>query len=105
MSPVIISIVAIVLLGLAVATYFAPRLTSVIVWALIAAVLAGSAAMLALPFPFREVAVWMTLIVPLIWVGFQFWCYWERRSWRVVAGLVSVSALSGLTVLISAPPV
>lgn len=105
MSPVVIGILAAVVIGLGVATWKAPRLTSVIVWSLVAAILASAALLLTLPGPFADVARWITLAVPLIWVGFQFWCYWHKKGWRVATGLIAVSLVSGLIIFVSEPMV
>ncbi|MEM6535069.1 MAG: hypothetical protein AAF613_05445 [Pseudomonadota bacterium] len=85
-------------------TIHAPRLTSVILWSLLASMLLSAALMLTLPVPFRALAIWMALAVSLIWVGFQFWCYWDKRGWRVASGLVLVSLTSGYIVFTTPPP-
>lgn len=105
MSPVILGIVGIVIVALGVFTWRAPRLSSVILWALVAATLLSSAILLTMPVKFSELAVWLTLVMPLIWVGFQFWCYWEKRAWRVASSLIVISVASLGVVLTTAPPV
>ena len=86
-------------------TVAAPRLTSVIVWSLIAAMLLPSALLVILPFDFRALALWIALAVSLIWVAFQFFCYWDKRGWRVATSLIAVSVLSGYIVFTTPPPV
>ena len=89
--------------GLGLATWKAPRLVSVIVWALLAAIFASAAILITFPGPFAEKALWVALSVPFIWVAFQFWTYWDKRAWRVAAGLIAVTALSAAIVFTSDP--
>ncbi|MEO0550452.1 MAG: hypothetical protein AAFZ91_11075 [Pseudomonadota bacterium] len=86
-------------------TVTAPRLTSVLIWALIAAMMLSAALLLLLPINFSALAIWLTFIMPLLWVVIQFWCYWERRTWIIVTGLIVVSIASTLIVLLIPPPV
>ena len=85
-------------------TVHAPRLTSVILWSLVASMLLSAALMLTLPVEFRALALWMALAVSLIWVAFQFWCYWDKHGWRVASGLIVVSMVSGYIVFTTPPP-
>jgi len=85
-------------------TVHAPRLTSVILWSLVASMLLSAALMLTLPIEFRALALWMALAVSLIWVAFQFWCYWDKHGWRVASGLIAVSMISGYIVFTTPPP-
>ena len=105
MSPVVLGVLAAFLGLIAFFTWKAPRLTSVIWWALIASMLLGAALLLTLPLEFRSLALWMALAVPLIWVAFQFWCYWDKRAWRVATGLIVISVVSGYIVITIPPPV
>ena len=105
MSPVVLGILGVLLIGLAVATWKAPRLTSVIWWALVASMLFSAALLLTLPIPFRSLALWMALAVPIIWVAFQFWCYWDGKGWRVATGMILISIVSGAIVFTTPPPV
>lgn len=88
---------------IAAATFRAPRLTSVLLWSLIATIFCSAALLLTLPGPFSEKALWMTVIVPLMWAVFQFWCYWDASKWRVAAGLISLSFIGGVVVLLTEP--
>jgi len=88
---------------LAVAVWKAPRLTSVIVLALIAAILVSAALLLTLPGVFAEKARWLALAVPLIWVGFQTWCYADSRRWRPAIGLAALSLVSAALILTREP--
>lgn len=85
-------------------TVHAPRLTSVILWSLVASMLLSAALMLTLPIEFRALALWMALAVSIIWVAFQFWCYWDKHGWRVASGLITVSIVSGYIVFTTPPP-
>ncbi len=85
-------------------TVHAPRLTSVIIWSLIASMFLSAALLLTLPFEFKALAVWMALAVSLIWVAFQFWCYWDKHGWRVASGLITISIVSGYIVFTTPPP-
>ena len=98
MSPFIIGILITVMILLGLATWKAPRLTSVIWWSLVATIFVGAAGLLVLPGNFADNALWLTLAVPLIWAAFQFWSYWEKRAWRVPAGLIAISVLSAIIV-------
>ena len=98
MSFLVFGLLAVVLTGIVIATIRAPRLTSVLVWSLTATIFVSAALLLTLPGPFSERALWLALAVPLIWAVFQFWCYWERRAWRVAAGLISATLVGGVIV-------
>ena len=82
MSPVTIGILLFIVAFIGVSTWKAPRLTSIIFWSLIAAILFGAVLLLTLPFEFRPLALWLSLAVPLIWLSFQFWCYWDKKGDR-----------------------
>ncbi|MEO0884101.1 MAG: hypothetical protein AAFY34_15430 [Pseudomonadota bacterium] len=103
MNPLIISILAAALVGIGIATWKAPRLTSVIWWALVATIFSTAALLLVLPGPFSEKALWIALSVPFVWVMFQFWCYWDASKWRVALGLIAVSLVSGIVVFMNDP--
>ncbi|MEM1193784.1 MAG: hypothetical protein AAGH42_10380 [Pseudomonadota bacterium] len=103
MSPILIVASGVITVLLGVSTWRAPRLTSVIVWALIATIFFTAALLIKLPGDFANTALWMTLAVPLIWVGFQFICYWDKKGWRAAASLITVSVISAAIVFTSAP--
>ena len=105
MNPTIIALLILVIVGLGIATWKAPRLTSVIVWSLVATIFVGAAALIALPGNFSDKALWLTLSVPLIWAGFQFWTYWEKSAWRVVIGLVGVTIIAAFFVFTMEPTI
>ena len=85
-------------------TVHAPRLTSVIIWSLIASMMLSAAHLITLPIEFRALALWMALAVSLIWVAFQFWCYWDKHGWRVASGLIVISLVGGYVVFTVPPP-
>jgi hypothetical protein len=105
MSPIALVILVIVFGLIGFSTWKAPRLTSVILWALVASMLFSAALLLTLPIEFKSLALWMALAVPIIWVAFQFWCYWDKHGWRVATGLIIISVVSGAIVFTTPPPV
>ncbi|MEM1380701.1 MAG: hypothetical protein AAGH41_08760 [Pseudomonadota bacterium] len=103
MSPIVIGVALAVVVAIGLATWKAPRLTSVILWALVATIFLGAALLIAFPGPFAEKAIWLSLLVPVIWAGLQFWVYWERRSWVVASGLIGISLASAALVFTLEP--
>ncbi|MEL7231965.1 MAG: hypothetical protein AAGJ85_05585 [Pseudomonadota bacterium] len=103
MSPMITGILIAVTIAVGVATWKAPRLTSILFWATLATILVGSAAAMVMPGEVAENLIWLVLAFPLIWVGLQFWCYWDGSKWRVAAGMIGVCIVSGLVIYISPP--
>lgn len=57
MSPLTVGILLFVVTLLGVSTWKAPRLTSVILWSLVAAILFGAVLLLTLPFEFRSLEI------------------------------------------------
>ena len=104
MSPVAIGILLAFVVGLGVATWKAPRLTGVTWWALLATILCAAALLLSLPFDFGQLALWLTLAVPVIWVAFMFLCYWDASRWRIPVSLIVLSAVSAAIILLVPPP-
>ena len=105
MSPVTVCLVLAAVAGLGWATWKAPRLTSVIWWSFLAAILVSAALNVVAPGPFRDKVLWLALLLPFVWVGFQFWCYWDRRPGRPALGLIGLSVASGLIVALTDSPV
>jgi len=105
MSPVLMAVVGVILALAFYGTVKRPRMTSVLFWSVVATIFLGTALILMLPFPFREQAMWVALSTPLIWVCFQFWCYWDAKQWRVTLGLISITFISMTVVLLSDSPV
>lgn len=104
MSPLALGAAGIILLALGFATWKAPRLTSVTVWALLAALSFAAALLLVLPFDFGSLALWLALAMPLIWVAFQFLCYWDKAGWRVSILLILIFTCSTALILVTPPP-
>lgn len=103
MSPPMFIAALVFAIGISLATWKAPRLTSVIFWALIAAIFLTSFLLMHLPGPFSEKALWLTLGVPIIWVGLQFWTYWDGKPWRVTGGLIAISIICAVIVFTTVP--
>lgn len=85
-------------------TVAAPRLTSVTIWSFFASMLSTSALLLLFPGDIRTVGIGVALAISIVWVTFQFWCYWDKRAWRVATGLILVSVVSGIAVYTIPPP-
>ena len=99
-------ILAAVLAGLGWATWKKPRLTSSIVWSLTATLLLTAITALLLPAAFIKPALlWLSILTPLIWVGFIFWCHWDRRPIRPAAGLIGLTVIGAVIVIQLPPPV
>ena len=98
MSPVLMGVLAVTGIGVIAATWKAPRLTSIILWAMIAAVTVSAAIAVIGPGPLRERVLWTILLFPVTWTALQFWCYWEQKPWRVVTGLIALSVASGIII-------
>ena len=102
MSVVYISVAVAFCAFLVWATWRAPRLSSAIFWAAVATILCSAVLLLAAPGELAGKAIWLGLTVPLIWVGFQFWAYWDAKGWRVALGLVGLSFASGAYIYLAA---
>ncbi|MEM9839358.1 MAG: hypothetical protein AAF830_09415 [Pseudomonadota bacterium] len=105
MSPVILAIIAVVVVAIGLCTWKAPRLTSVIFWALIATLFLGAAGLSLLPGSFSEKALWMSIALPVLWAAVQFWTYWEKRAWVVAGGLIAVTVVCGAIIFTMEPVV
>lgn len=97
--------VAALLLGAGVATWKSPRLTSALLWSLVTTTFITAALLLVLPGAFSDKALWIALSVPIIWVGFQYWCYYANSAWLVVITQISISIAGGITVFLSNPQI
>ncbi|MEM8825737.1 MAG: hypothetical protein AAGD40_02265 [Pseudomonadota bacterium] len=85
-------------------TWKRPRLAGVLFWALIASILLSAAIDIVAPGDFADRVILTSLLLPLIWVGFQFWLYWSPSRWRIVAILIGLSILSAIVIIISPAP-
>lgn len=103
MSEVTAGLIFTAVIALALATWRAPRITSILVWAMIATLLIVSAISMNLPGDVVNKLVGLALFLPLIWVGLQFWCFWDPSKWRVAGGLITICIVSGGIVAISTP--
>lgn len=89
--------------GLGLATWKAPRLTSVTILSLLTTIFVTSAILIHGPGPFDERAVWMTMFIPILWIILQLWCYWDGKPWRVVGGQIGMIVVSAIIVALSGP--
>ena len=105
MNIVLIAAAGLAVTGVAFATYKAPRLTGAIFWSLVATLLLTAGLLLILPGPFSEVALWLSLAVPIIWAALQFWCYWDNNKWRVAGGLIMLALIGGGITFFVDPPI
>ena len=103
MSVIKIAIVALVLIGLGIFSWKKPRLSSILIWSLLATVLITTVILVTLPVDFSSKAQWLSFLVPLILVGFQYWCYWANSERLVLLGLVALSIVSGGIVMVVDP--
>ena len=92
MNTIMFSVAGVIGIGLIVATWKAPRLTSILLWSLLAALGSSLAAVSMLPDTLSSRAIWLVLGFPLIWSLLQLWCFWDGRAWRVVVGLFALIA-------------
>ena len=84
-------------------TWKSPRVTGVMIWSLIATMVGLAALMVILPFDIKQFALWLTIMVPVVWVSLQFWCYWDSSAWRPTASMIVLSAISLVVVFTSDP--
>ncbi len=96
------AIIAIVFLGLAVATWRRPRLTSTILWSLTATVFSTSALILMMPTDLKQTLLWVSVAIPLIWLGCMFWSHWDRRPYRPALSLLTVTII-GVVLVVQLP--
>ena len=105
MSPVMIGVLGTVFVGICYGTWRNPRLWSALIWAFVATFLLTAAITVAFPADFAQKVFFLTIFMPLVWVGFQFWLYWNPGRWRVTLYLLGISLISGLIVAFSPSPV
>ncbi|MEL6934322.1 MAG: hypothetical protein AAFO17_14735 [Pseudomonadota bacterium] len=100
-----IGIGGVAILALGFSTWKRPRLTGALVWAFVASFFVSATYNMVGPGNFAD-RVFLTGFFSLfIWVGFQFWIYWDPSKWRVVGILIGITALSVATILLSDPPI
>ncbi|MEL6921418.1 MAG: hypothetical protein AAFO77_10425 [Pseudomonadota bacterium] len=105
MNPIMIGIGGALLLGICYGTWRNPRLWSALFWSFVATFMLTAALSVAFPAPFKDKVFALTIIMPLVWVGFQFWLYWNPGRWTVTLILFVITLLSTATVLLSPPPI
>ncbi|MEP0393330.1 MAG: hypothetical protein ABJ205_04480 [Erythrobacter sp.] len=105
MSPIALGIGGTIFVGICYGTWRNPRLWSALIWAFVATFMLSAAVLMAFPAPFAEKAFAMTIIMPLVWVGLQFWLYWNPGRWTVTLILFGIIAVSTVIVVLSPPPV
>ena len=103
MNALTISIILIAVVVLGVFSWKKPRLSSILIWSLLATVLITTVMLVTLPVDFSSKAQWLSFLVPLILVGFQYWCYWANSERLVLLGLVALSIVSGGIVMVVDP--
>ena len=94
MNTMQITLVLILTIAVGVFSWKKPRLSSIIIWSTVATTLLVSAALIVIPGEFRAKAVWLPMLVPIIWVAFQYCSYWAESQWKVLGSLVAISLLS-----------
>ena len=94
-----------VLLGICYGTWRNPRLWSALFWTFVATFLMSAAIVVAFPAPFADKTFAVTIVMPLVWVGLQFWLYWNPGRWTVTLILFVIILLSGGIIALSPPPV
>lgn len=105
MSPVVMGVLGTLLLGICYGTWRNPRLWSALFWAFVATFMLTAAIVVAFPADFAQKVFALTIVMPLVWVGFQFWLYWNPGRWTVTIVLFLISITSGVIVYLSPPPV
>lgn len=103
MSPFILVVSLTVLVAAIWASWKAPRLTSSLLWVLLATLFFSAALISIVPGGLRLRLIWTSLLLPFIWVGFLFWCHWEQQRWRVPLGMIGLTMLSGVLVFLFKP--
>ncbi|MEL7198515.1 MAG: hypothetical protein AAGL10_09390 [Pseudomonadota bacterium] len=105
MSPVVMGVLGTLFLGICYGTWRNPRLWSALFWSFVATFMLTAALSVSFPAPFKDKVFALTIIMPLVWVGFQFWLYWNPGRWTVTLILFVITILSTATVLLIPTPV
>lgn len=79
------------------------RVFAVTILALLSTILLGAALLLGLPWDFAEQALWITILLPILWSILIIYCYWDARKWRVIGVMTSVCAISIVAILTNPP--
>lgn len=94
MSPLLITVLVALASAIAAATWKAPRLTSVTLWACLATLALSFAVAKHLP-ALEGRVFWTIFLIPVIWVGFQLFVYWTRHKWTAPSVFVLMTAFCG----------
>ncbi|WP_262694452.1 hypothetical protein [Kordiimonas aquimaris] len=78
------------------------RVFNVTILSVLATVLIGAGLLLGLPGDFSERALWLTVFIPVIWTAFMFYCYWDKKVWRVTTALIGI-CLIGIGIVLTTP--
>ena len=98
-------VLAVILVGLAVWAFFAPRLVGLIVLSFVCVSLAGSALPLILPGSIVLSIIWVGVTLPIAWMMLMFWSYADHQRWRPLAGMVAICLACAVVLLILEPGV
>lgn len=85
----------------AVATRYRPRLMTAMVWSSTAALLPTAWAFRTFASSAFDSGVYLWLIVPSLWAGFQFWAFWARRPYAVAGVQIAISGAAAAALAIS----
>ncbi|MEL7111134.1 MAG: hypothetical protein AAFX98_04585 [Pseudomonadota bacterium] len=105
MSPVVLGIGGTLFLGICYGTWRNPRLWGALIWSFVATFLLSCAYISIGPGDFADRAFFTTIIMPAVWVAFQFWIYWNPGRWTVTLILLAISVVSGAIIALSPPPI
>ena len=84
-------------------TWKSRRLSCSTRWALVGAILISAALVCITPGDLRARMLWTSYALPCIWVILVLWSYWEAKIWRLLSGMLGVSALSAVLVVFFKP--
>ena len=98
-------ILGLIIFALAFWTYKKPRQSSAIVWALLATLILSAGLLKLAPGAFGDTVLWYAVTMPLLWASAIIWVYWEKKAWRVPAGLFAMMAVGGVLVYALPSPV
>lgn len=105
MSTVMMGVIGAVVLALGFFTWKGPRLTGALIWSFVATLFITAAYNMVGPGEFADRVFLTAFLAPFIWVGFQFWLYWNPHRWHVLGLMMTLSVSSIAIILLSEPPV
>lgn len=80
------------------------RLLSLLLLSTLATILLSAAILVRAPGAFDQKALWVGLAVPLIWLGFMLYAYWDAKGWRTAVVPLLGSVVGAAIVFTSAAP-